>query len=195
MTERIAVIGLGYVGLPVALAFARKYADTIGFDIDPGRIAQLRNGFDRTHEVALLGEESVRVDDERTGLGALGVPPPRRARGGGGIRQFDARARVPAPQETRLVRVVREEEVLDGMSLAARGAGAVAGRERVRALDVRSLTRAPRFGVEARARFCEGRGGHHSRVGGGSAPALSAFIVRRVREARGSCSARSPRPC
>ena len=33
MEERIAVIGLGYVGLPVALAFARKYPGTIGFDI------------------------------------------------------------------------------------------------------------------------------------------------------------------
>ena len=34
MQERIAVIGLGYVGLPVALAFARKYPGTIGFDVN-----------------------------------------------------------------------------------------------------------------------------------------------------------------
>jgi len=35
----IAVIGLGYVGLPVAAAFARDGSTVIGFDIDAGRIA------------------------------------------------------------------------------------------------------------------------------------------------------------
>ena len=34
MQERIAVIGLGYVGLPVALAFARKFPGAIGFDVN-----------------------------------------------------------------------------------------------------------------------------------------------------------------
>ena len=46
--ERIAVIGLGYVGLPVARALVRKAADTIGFDVDRDRISQLRDGIDRT---------------------------------------------------------------------------------------------------------------------------------------------------
>ncbi|MGO4128965.1 nucleotide sugar dehydrogenase [Inquilinus sp. YAF38] len=50
-SERIAVIGLGYVGLPVALAFARRFPGTIGFDIDPARIAALREGHDVTGEV------------------------------------------------------------------------------------------------------------------------------------------------
>jgi UDP-N-acetyl-D-galactosamine dehydrogenase len=45
----IVVIGLGYVGLPLAIALARKF-DTIGFDIDSVRIAELRDGYDRTHE-------------------------------------------------------------------------------------------------------------------------------------------------
>jgi UDP-N-acetyl-D-galactosamine dehydrogenase len=40
--ERVAVIGLGYVGLPVALAFARAFPGTLGFDIDPERIAELK---------------------------------------------------------------------------------------------------------------------------------------------------------
>jgi UDP-N-acetyl-D-galactosamine dehydrogenase len=48
--SRIVVIGLGYVGLPLAVALARKF-DTIGFDIDSGRIAELGEGFDRTNEV------------------------------------------------------------------------------------------------------------------------------------------------
>jgi UDP-N-acetyl-D-glucosamine/UDP-N-acetyl-D-galactosamine dehydrogenase len=49
-SARIAVIGLGYVGLPLAVAFGR-HADTIGFDIDEARIAALRIGNDRNHEV------------------------------------------------------------------------------------------------------------------------------------------------
>jgi UDP-N-acetyl-D-glucosamine/UDP-N-acetyl-D-galactosamine dehydrogenase len=47
----IAVIGLGYVGLPVAAAFARDGSTVIGFDIDAGRVAELRAGQDRTREV------------------------------------------------------------------------------------------------------------------------------------------------
>lgn len=47
---RIGVIGLGYVGLPLAAAFAAEYP-TIGFDIDADRIRQLRAGRDRTREV------------------------------------------------------------------------------------------------------------------------------------------------
>jgi UDP-N-acetyl-D-galactosamine dehydrogenase len=46
---RIAIIGLGYVGLPLAAAFGRHWP-TIGFDIDTSRIAQLREGVDLTHE-------------------------------------------------------------------------------------------------------------------------------------------------
>ena len=49
--RNIAVIGLGYVGLPVAVAFARSGASVIGFDIDRARIEELHAGFDRTHEV------------------------------------------------------------------------------------------------------------------------------------------------
>ncbi len=51
MQERIAVIGLGYVGLPVALAFARKYPGTIGFDVNKEKLDELRRGFDRNQEV------------------------------------------------------------------------------------------------------------------------------------------------
>lgn len=46
----IAVIGLGYVGLPVALAFSKRYP-TLAFDINPLRIKQLRQGIDNTGEV------------------------------------------------------------------------------------------------------------------------------------------------
>ncbi|GAB3337424.1 nucleotide sugar dehydrogenase [Marilutibacter aestuarii] len=46
---RVAVIGLGYVGLPLALAFGARFA-TVGYDIDARRIQELRAGHDRTGE-------------------------------------------------------------------------------------------------------------------------------------------------
>jgi UDP-N-acetyl-D-galactosamine dehydrogenase len=49
--RKLAVIGLGYVGLPVAAAFARQGTPVIGFDIDARRIAELKSGCDRTREV------------------------------------------------------------------------------------------------------------------------------------------------
>ena len=64
-TQRIAVIGLGYVGLPLAVALANRF-ETIGIDIDTRRIDELAGGHDRTGEIsrerleaselALLGE-------------------------------------------------------------------------------------------------------------------------------------------
>lgn len=47
---KIAIIGLGYVGLPLAAAFSEKY-DVVGFDINKSRIDELKNGFDRTLEL------------------------------------------------------------------------------------------------------------------------------------------------
>ncbi|MBS0472148.1 MAG: nucleotide sugar dehydrogenase [Proteobacteria bacterium] len=48
---RIAIVGLGYVGLPVAVAFAEAFPDTIGFDISAKRIASLKKGVDLTQEI------------------------------------------------------------------------------------------------------------------------------------------------
>ncbi|MBS0331484.1 MAG: Vi polysaccharide biosynthesis UDP-N-acetylglucosamine C-6 dehydrogenase TviB, partial [Proteobacteria bacterium] len=47
---KIAVLGLGYVGLPLAVAFGDQH-DTIGFDINAERVAELNRGEDRTLEV------------------------------------------------------------------------------------------------------------------------------------------------
>ena len=57
---RIAVIGLGYVGLPLAVAFGRKLP-TLGFDIDAKRVAELREYRDHTLEVS---PEELQGDDE-----------------------------------------------------------------------------------------------------------------------------------
>jgi UDP-N-acetyl-D-galactosamine dehydrogenase len=47
---KIGIVGLGYVGLPLAVAFSRKYR-TIGYDIDYGRVSELNNGIDVTYEI------------------------------------------------------------------------------------------------------------------------------------------------
>jgi UDP-N-acetyl-D-galactosamine dehydrogenase len=51
MNPSIAIIGLGYVGFPLAVEFGKKYP-TLGFDIDATRISELNRGYDRTQEVS-----------------------------------------------------------------------------------------------------------------------------------------------
>ncbi|OGT79446.1 MAG: GDP-mannose dehydrogenase [Gammaproteobacteria bacterium RIFCSPLOWO2_02_FULL_61_13] len=62
--HKISVTGLGYVGLPVAVAFGRL-GRVVGFDIDPQRIAELRSGTDRTREVHAddLGRADIQFTD------------------------------------------------------------------------------------------------------------------------------------
>ncbi len=48
--EKIGIIGLGYVGLPLAVEFG-KVLDVVGFDINKERIEELQKGHDRTREV------------------------------------------------------------------------------------------------------------------------------------------------
>lgn len=57
MDYKIAIIGLGYVGLPLAVEFGKKY-DVVGFDINQARIDELKNGMDRTLEVDSEGLKS-----------------------------------------------------------------------------------------------------------------------------------------
>ena len=56
----ISIIGLGYVGLPLAVAFAKKYK-VIGFDINKKRIEELKKGYDRTREVSEKELKSVNI--------------------------------------------------------------------------------------------------------------------------------------
>lgn len=51
-SSKIAVIGLGYVGLPLALEFGKKW-ETVGFDINGNRIKDLRNKVDITNETSI----------------------------------------------------------------------------------------------------------------------------------------------
>ena len=81
--RKIAVIGLGYVGLPVAVAFARSGAPVVGFDIDRTRIDELRAGVDRTREVenSKLAHPTLIYADDPAALGGadfyiITVPTP-----------------------------------------------------------------------------------------------------------------------
>jgi UDP-N-acetyl-D-galactosamine dehydrogenase len=59
--EKIAIIGLGYVGLPLAVLLDTKF-NVIGYDINTERVKELRNGFDRTGEVSSERLESCSVE-------------------------------------------------------------------------------------------------------------------------------------
>lgn len=54
-TEKLSLVGLGYVGMPIAVAFARKI-NVIGFDLNANKIEMYKNGIDPTHEV---GDEKI----------------------------------------------------------------------------------------------------------------------------------------
>ena len=81
--ERIAVIGLGYVGLPLAMAFARRFERVWGYDTDPVRVSDLRGGNDRTGEITAtsLAETSLTITNDAEELSTattliVAVPTP-----------------------------------------------------------------------------------------------------------------------
>ena len=59
--EKIALVGLGYVGMPIAVAFSRK-VDVIGFDLNKAKIALYQNGIDPTKEVGNEVIKNCKVD-------------------------------------------------------------------------------------------------------------------------------------
>ena len=66
--SKIAIIGLGYVGLPLARLFATKYA-VVGFDINKERVDELRAGKDTTLEVEDEVLKSVLVENSSAAVG------------------------------------------------------------------------------------------------------------------------------
>jgi UDP-N-acetyl-D-galactosamine dehydrogenase len=72
--SKIAIAGLGYVGLPLAVALARKHP-TVGFDISSRRVAELRSGVDSTAEVPgdELGSSSLEISDDPQALAGCSI--------------------------------------------------------------------------------------------------------------------------
>jgi UDP-N-acetyl-D-galactosamine dehydrogenase len=71
---KVAVVGLGYVGLPLAVALARKH-DVVGFDVSERRVAELRSGLDSTSEVTAdeLGAVEFTITNDPATLGGREV--------------------------------------------------------------------------------------------------------------------------
>ena len=55
--ENLSLVGLGYVGMPIAVAFAKKGINVIGFDLNKAKIDLYKSGVDPTKEV---GDEAIR---------------------------------------------------------------------------------------------------------------------------------------
>lgn len=74
-SKKIGVVGLGYVGLPVALGFADKFEGTIGFDIDSSRVKDLIAGLDRTGEISakVLESTSLTFSNSKAALRSANV--------------------------------------------------------------------------------------------------------------------------
>jgi len=66
---KIAVVGLGYVGLPLAVALAKKYS-VVGYDLSKARVKELQEGHDRTHEIDAdtLKKSSLKVYDDANAM-------------------------------------------------------------------------------------------------------------------------------
>ena len=104
MERGFAVVGLGYVGLPVALALAKRFEPVIGFDISQRRVAALRAAQDASREVtaAALRETTLRLTGDPEALGEASflivtVPTPIDAE-----RRPDLAPRRPAPDRAGL---------------------------------------------------------------------------------------------
>lgn len=129
MRERVAVIGLGYVGLPVALAFGRRFPETVGYDIASERIEELMRGHDRTGEVdrKSLDESSVifTTDPERmrgASFFIVTVPTPITADKKPNLRALELASRMVASVMQPGAVVVYESTVYPGLTEEVCGA-------------------------------------------------------------------------
>ena len=67
--RKVAIVGLGYVGLPLAIEFGKKYR-VLGFDINPERVLELQRGEDSTLEADLVGmREATELYKKDLGIG------------------------------------------------------------------------------------------------------------------------------
>jgi UDP-N-acetyl-D-galactosamine dehydrogenase len=140
--ERIAVVGIGYVGLPLAVALARHFDEVLGFDLNPTRIADLRAGKDRTGEVdpkALRGS-TLKLSDDPAALDGytffvITVPTPVDGARRPDLGPLRDACRTIAPRLRPGAVVVLESTVYPGVTeefcgpILAEGSGLTPGRD------------------------------------------------------------------
>ncbi|MBT5415389.1 MAG: nucleotide sugar dehydrogenase [Rhodospirillaceae bacterium] len=139
--HRIAVVGLGYVGLPLAVALARHFPVT-GFDIDAGRVAELAEGHDRTGEVpeAVLAATTLRPTTEVEAMRGsdifiVTVPTPVDGDNSPDLGPVRAACRTVAGVMAKGAIVVLESTVSPGVTeevcgpILAEGSGLACGRD------------------------------------------------------------------
>jgi UDP-N-acetyl-D-glucosamine/UDP-N-acetyl-D-galactosamine dehydrogenase len=142
VAERIVVVGLGYVGLPLAVALARSFPDVVGFDISANRVAGLKTGHDATGEVedAALAQSSLTVTDDPEALrGAsfiiVTVPTPIDAMRRPDLSPVESACRTIGPRLAAGAVVVFESTVYPGVTedicgpILAELSGLVPGRD------------------------------------------------------------------
>jgi UDP-N-acetyl-D-glucosamine/UDP-N-acetyl-D-galactosamine dehydrogenase len=142
MERGFAVVGLGYVGLPVALALAKEFAPVIGFDVSQRRIAALREARDVTGEVpeAALRDTRLRLSDDAEALAAASflivtVPTPIDAERRPDLRPLSNACALIGPRLRPGAVVVFESTVYPGLTrevcgpLLARASGLAQGKD------------------------------------------------------------------
>ena len=140
--ERICIVGLGYVGLPVAVALAGKYQDVCGYDISVSRIDELKSGFDRTGEIAKekLVSSAIRLTSDAPDLAhatfyIVTVPTPIDEERRPDLRHLENACRTIAPYLDKGNIVVFESTVYPGVTedicgpALAEGSGLVCGSD------------------------------------------------------------------
>ena len=139
--QKIAVIGLGYVGLPLATALARHWP-VLGFDVDAGRIGELRGGHDRTGEVddAELANPALELSSDAADMAGcdlfiVTVPTPVTADNKPDLSAVEAACATVGPHLTPGATFVLESTVYPGVTeevcaaALAAASGLEAGRD------------------------------------------------------------------
>ncbi len=123
MIEKVGIVGLGYVGLPLALAIAKKYPGTVGFDISASKVARLKAGSDKTGEVTsqTLKESSILFTANAKDLSActflvVAVPTPVDQQKRPDLTPVESACELLAPVLKRGAVVVFESTVYPGVT-------------------------------------------------------------------------------
>jgi len=123
MSPKIAVVGLGYVGLPVALGFAEKFPGTVGFDISKSRVEALRSGEDVTGEASrehLLASKLTLTSDpgdmKSCNVFIVCVPTPIYSNRQPDLRPLESASRTVAKVMSKDAIVVYESTVYPGVT-------------------------------------------------------------------------------